>query len=257
MTNLKPNTSLKASATPLKDLNEEIGWHLEIPAGLKGRYRLAQLDDYTDLPRRNFPWRPPITIGLSARASAAELPGTWGFGLWNDPFNLSLGIGGGTRRFPAIPNTAWFFSASPENYLSFQEDKPAQGFLAQTFQSRAIHAATLALGSPMVPLLFWPWAARRIRQVLSKVIKEDSTIIACDVTQWQTYTLQWTKSHVLFKLNGNFLFQTGVTPTGPLGLVIWIDNQYAAFPPNGRTAYGVLGNPEPAWIEIKDIVIRN
>jgi hypothetical protein len=48
--------------------------------------------------------------------------------------------------------------------------------------------------------------------------------------------------------------KTPTAPRGPLGLVLWIDNQYAAFPPNGRLGYGMLANPEPAWLEIRDIV---
>ena len=87
-------------------------WRLEIPAGRAGVYRLAQIDDYSGLPRSGFPWQPPLELSLEGRSSSAEdIPGTWGFGLWNDPFGLSLGLGGGTRRFPALPNCAWFFFA--------------------------------------------------------------------------------------------------------------------------------------------------
>jgi hypothetical protein len=49
-----------------------------------------------------------------------------------------------------------------------------------------------------------------------------------------------------------------VSPHSPLGLVIWIDNQYAAFTPEGRLGFGALENPEPAWLEITDIdVVRD
>jgi hypothetical protein len=47
-----------------------------------------------------------------------------------------------------------------------------------------------------------------------------------------------------------------VSPRPPLGLVIWIDNQYAAFTPNGRIGFGVLENPEPAWLELKEIEVN-
>ena len=120
-------------------------WHLKIPAGPGESYRLAQLDDDDNLRRQHFLWSPPLHLKLRARTSSSEIPGTWGFGLWNDPFSLSLGIGGGTRRLPTLPNAAWFFFASPQNYLSFRSDKPAQGFLAQTFQS------------PKIPRHSWHW----------------------------------------------------------------------------------------------------
>jgi hypothetical protein len=114
---------------------ESSSWRLEIPAGPGGRYRLAQLDDYHDLPRRALLWRPPLRLSLKARASSEDIPGTWGFGLWNDPFGFAFLKGGGVR-LPVAPNAAWFFFASPPNYLSLRDDLPAQGGLAATFRSR-------------------------------------------------------------------------------------------------------------------------
>lgn len=253
MTRLNSKTSPTASAIPLKGSTEGSAWRLEIPAGVRGQYRLAQLDDYSDLTRGDFPWNARLTLHLCARASAVSLPGTWGFGFWNDPFSLSLGIGGGVRRFPTLPNTAWFFHASAENHLSFQADKPAQGFLAQTFHTSTIPGAILALGSPLIPLLTWPQAARGIRSILGKLIKEDSKVIAVETTEWHTYCLHWTPSQVLFEVDGLVVFKTAVVPSGSLGLVIWIDNQYASFPPSGKLSYGTLENTAPAWIEVKDI----
>jgi hypothetical protein len=245
---LKPAFTEGAAVSPLMDG----GWCLKIPKGKSGVYRLAQLDDYSKSFRRDFPWKPPLILSVTGRVSRADIAGTWGFGLWNDPFSLSLGVGGGVRRFPAVPNTAWFFSASPQNFLSFREDKPAQGFLAQTFRSKTKLPA-LAVGSPLIPLLAWPWAAKKIRKILSRVIREDSETIPCDVTHWKTYTLQWEKNRVLFKINGELVFRTSVSPIDPLGCVIWIDNQYASFPPSGRLTYGTLENPESAWMELKEI----
>ena len=234
---------------------EDHGWHLEIPVGKKGGYRLAQLDDYTDRSRKDFPWHPPLTVTITARASNFDIPGTWGFGLWNDPFSLSLGLGGGIRRFPALPNAAWFFHASPENHLSFQKDKPAQGFLAQTFHSPPIPPALLALAAPVFPLLTLPWLAKRIRPAIARVIKDDSRSINLDVTQWNQYTVQLEQSLVRFKIDKAELFRTKVAPRSPLGFVIWIDNQFASFPPNGKLAYGTMKNSRPAWIEVKQIEI--
>src|SRR5215208_1760578 len=94
-------------------------YRLSIPAGKADRYRLAQLDDYAQTPRDKFPLRYPLSLGLSARASSNSIPGTWGFGLWNDPFGLSLGLGGNPLRLPTLPNAVWFFGASKESYLSF------------------------------------------------------------------------------------------------------------------------------------------
>jgi hypothetical protein len=49
--------------------------------------------------------------------------------------------------------------------------------------------------------------------------------------------------------------ETSVSPRPPLGLVIWIDNQYAAWHPDGKIGFGVLENTEPAWLEIEDLLM--
>lgn len=232
-------------------------WHLEVPAGAGGKYQLAQLDDYTGTPRRQFPWRPPLTVSLRARASAEALPGTWGFGLWNDPFSLSLGFGGGTRRFPALPNTAWFFHAAPPNYLSLRDDLPAQGFLAATFRAAALPAPLLAVLSPGLVLFTLPPAARFLRRSARRFIRQDAALVSGDrpfaCVDWHAYQMAWTQDSVIFAVDGEPILQTPVSPRGPLALVIWIDNQYAALPPTGRLAFGALPLPQPAWIEIGDL----
>ncbi len=225
-------------------------WRLEIPAGHKGVYRLAQVDDYRALPRRRFPWQPPFQLSLRGRVSGSNLPGTWGFGLWNDPFSLSLGLSGAAQRFPALPNAAWFFYASPPNYLSFRNDLPAQGFLAATFRSPHLPPPLLALGAPVLGLGVLPLAAQLLRGILRQFIRQDAAQIETDVTAWHTYSLDWQAGQIALSVDGQTVLSTPVSPRGPLSLVIWIDNQYAALPPRGTLAYGSLDNPQPAWMEI-------
>jgi hypothetical protein len=248
---LTPRHTPGARATPLPSG----GWRLEIPAGPAGSYRLAQLDDYANLPRRSFPWQAPYNLSLRARASEASLPGTWGFGLWNDPFTLSLGFGG-ERRVPALPNTAWFFFASAPNYLSLRDDLPAQGRLAATFQSPRWPTALLAPAALALPLLALPPVARLMRRLGRRVVRQDAAALQADPTEWHTYRLEWGQSSVTFWVDGNLVLETGVAPLGPLGLVIWVDNQYAAWPPSGRLSYGTLENHLQAWIEIDDPIIK-
>ena len=230
-------------------------WRLEIPAGAARRYRLAQVDDYHRLRRRDFPWRAPLRLSLRARTSAPDLPGTWGFGLWNDPFSLSMGLGGAAQRFPALPEAAWFFFASPPNYLSFRDDLPAQGFLAATFQAPAIPAPILALAAPALALAALPVGARLVRRTLRRLVRQSAALVPGDVTAWHTYTLDWQPDVVTFMVDGDTIAAAPVAPHGPLALVIWIDNQYAALPPAGRLRYGTLANPGPAWLEVTELSI--
>jgi len=238
-----------------KILEIEAGtWRLEIPTGPGGRYRLAQLDDYARMPRPAFPWKAPLSLQLRARASHADLPGTWGFGLWNDPFSFSMGFGGGARRFPTLPQAAWFFFASPPNCLSFYDDQPGCGNLAMVFRSQHFTPALLALGPVFAPLLAFPPVGRGLRRLLRGAIQQDAQALDLDPTAWHAYRLEWAPDGVRFSVD-DWEYVSAVSPQGPLGLVLWVDNQYAAFPADGRLRYGTLPNPQPAWIEVAGLMV--
>ena len=90
------------------------------------------------------------------------------------------------------------------------------------------------------------------RRLLGKVIDEDGIALSADVTQWHRYRLKWRETRASFEVDNVQVFESLVSPNPPLGLVIWIDNQYAAFTPEGKIGMGVLQN-EAAWLEIKDL----
>ena len=246
----------------------ENGWRMDVPAGQASAFRLAQLDNYSALPRGRFPSRPPVTLSLRARVSSESHPGTWGFGFWNDPFEFSLGVRGRPFRLPALPNAVWFFHASKENWLSFkntgQESEsstfgnhpevelrdsefiPGNGFMAQTFRS-----PTFDLRLFLTALLF-PFSRKAARKQLSRIIREDGVRVQADPAEWHLYRLEWSPKRVVCEVDNVRVLETSVSPRPPLGLVLWIDNQFAAFTPEGKIAAGVLANPEPAWLEIAD-----
>jgi len=230
---------------------------LSLPPGDGRTYRLAQLDDYTRLPRKAFRWQAPARLELRARVSAPDLPGTWGFGWWNDPFSAGLGLGGGQRRMPTLPNTAWFFYASPPNHLAFRDDHPADGLLAAVFSAPRALGLMLAAGLPALPLLAWRVTARAMRRTASRFIKEDAVRVDRDVTASHTYTIDWQPTGVHFSVDGQPCFETPIAPEGPLGLVIWIDNQYAAFPPDGRVRMGALPCATASALELTDLTIES
>src|SRR5688500_15279335 len=154
-TKLIPRSTPGTSAGEYTSEDGGKAYRLSVPVGPADKYRLAQLDDYAKLSRSQFPLRPPIRLSLAARASSNSIPGTWGFGLWNDPFGLSLGFGGNPFRLPALPNAVWFFGASEESYLSFRDPSTslrsaqggvANGFLAQTFRSPKFHSLLIPAG---------------------------------------------------------------------------------------------------------------
>ena len=248
---------LSPNLTPLSRVVEiERGvWRLELPAGPPGHYRLAQLDDYTALPRRAFTWHAPVSLTLRARASAQVIPGTWGFGFWNDPFGMALFSGADALRLPTLPNAAWFFFASPPNALSLRDDLPGQGWLAATFRSVRLPVMARAFGAFALPLLVIPPARRWLRRLGQRLVRQDAVDLSLDPTDWHTYELDWLPEQVRFRVDGSLVLETPVSPPGPLGLVLWVDNQYAALPAGGRAGWGTLSNPHPAWVEIADLTV--
>jgi hypothetical protein len=231
------------------------GWNLSIPPGAIGQYRWAQLDDYRPLRRSDFLWRPPVTLRLRARVNADRLPGTWGFGLWNDPFTMSLFVSGASRKLPALPQAAWFFYASPPNYLSFRNDKPANGLLAATFRSLPIPSLAFAPAAVLAPLLLLRPLARLARGAARRFIREDAALLSALPSEWHAYRLEWQSQAVTFWLDEQAVFRTPVSPRGPLGFVLWIDNQFAAFEPTGTLRFGSLPNNSPQTLEIEGLEI--
>jgi hypothetical protein len=242
---------LEQRLTPGASVSEiENGFRLTIPHGNGKSYRLAQLDDYTKLTRKDFPHRPSLDLSLRARASAGSVPGTWGFGLWNDPFGMAIGFGGNPSRLPALPNAVWFFHASQESFLSFS-DKPGNGFLAQAFRSPALPLGGLAkVGTT------FPFSRTGARAAMGEIVEEDGVRLGLEVTEWHGYRLEWSPERSVFWVDDRLVLETAVSPRPPLGLVIWIDNQFAAWRPDGKIGFGVLEDAEPAWLEIKDLYLE-
>lgn len=245
---------LSSLTSPLCSVRQtpEGGFVLEVSEGRAGGYRVAQLDDYRTLPRARFCWRQPATLSLRARISTAHHPGTWGFGLWNDPFSLSLGLGGMARRLPALPNAAWFFFASPENHLSFRNDQPAQGFLAQVFSAPRVPSLLLGAAAAGLPLLAFRRSSMWLRAICGRLIREESAALDVDSASWHTFRIGWGEAGVDFAVDGGRVFHSGIRPGGPLGIVIWIDNQFAAWKPDGRVGAGTLANRQ-ARLEVEQL----
>ena len=77
-----------------------------------------------------------------------------------------------------------------------------------------------------------------------------------DTTQWHRYRIEWDAKRTVWYVDDALVFESPVSPntSQPLGVIIWIDNQYAAFTPEGKIAAGVLAGEEE-WLEVEDLVI--
>jgi hypothetical protein len=228
----------------------DAGWHLEIDAGGASHYRLSQLDDQGFLRRDEFAWRPPLVMTLRARAATQTSSGTWGFGLWNDPYPLAFGRGGRLARPPALPQAAWFFYSSSRSYISFQNNKPARGFLAQSFSSQAPNSSLVTAG------LLFAFAPRASRRYLGRRIGEDSATVQADPSEWHSYEIHWDDSSTAFWVDKALVLECAVSPCSPLGMVIWVDNQFAAFEPGGQTSWGFESTPSKMWLDVADLQVK-
>ncbi len=229
------------------------GWRLEIPEMHVGRYMLAQIDDYMHLSRRKFPHQPPIGLELEARLSGEVLSGTWGFGFWNDPFSFGINPGGISRVVPVLPNAAWFFYGSDQNYLSLTENQPATGFHAKVFRSPRLPSIFSLLALPVLPFFLWSAASKMIRKIARKFVKEDGQSLSFSVRSWHTYSLVWESDGVKFEIDHQEVFSTSVCPNGKLGLVIWIDNQFMQFGPDGKLRFGYSPTDTKQEMEIRNL----
>jgi hypothetical protein len=216
------------------------------------QYSDAQIDDYQGLPRRQFRWRPPCTMSVQARFShpEGELRGTAGFGFWNDPFLMS------GKRVPALPRAIWFFYGSPQSNIKLDLDIPGCGWKAATLD--AAHRAGTAL-LPLAPFLailmnvgsvyraLWPRVQRQL------AIHE--RLVPIDMTEWHTYEIVWRERRSDFLVDGETHLAGARSPRGPLGFVMWMDNQYLIATPQGKLRWGLLAIREPQWMEVSRVQI--
>jgi hypothetical protein len=220
-------------------------------------YSNAQIDDYQGLARPDFPWQPPLRLTVRARFShpAAELAGTAGFGFWNDPF-LMTGL-----RVPTLPRAVWFFFASPPSDMKLDAEAPGHGWKAATVDAlRPIALALIPLALPAVLLMNVPRLYQGLWPRIQRSLNIQEALLDVDMTSWHTYVLDWGLHSTRFSVSkaGDepLYVLEAPSPRGPLGFVMWMDNQYLVATPWGRLRWGVLDVPACQWMEVSHLSIQ-
>lgn len=243
-TYVKGNGALELTGTGMRFINTDTA---------SRHYTNAQLDDYQGLVRRDFLHRPPLRLTVRARFShpAGVLKGTAGFGFWNDPFLMT-----GLRR-PALPRVIWFFYSSSPSNMKLDLETPGHGWKAGTLDALRWPFLALLPTAPLaVPLMnigplyrtFWPLGQR--------AINVSERLVPVQMTDWHTYQIDWQPERAIFRVDEQVFLDCHTPPRGPLGLVIWLDNQYAVVTPWGRFGYGLLATPGEQWLELASLVIE-
>ncbi len=221
------------------------------------RYTNAQLDDYQGLPRRRFLWHPPLRLTVRARFSAsagnnsAGMKGTAGFGFWNDPFMMT------GARLPALPRAIWFFFASPPSNMKLDLHAPGCGWKAATIDATRLKALLLAPFAPLAVLLMnLPFLYRILWPVIQHAVCVKESVLDTDMTDWHTYVIDWGREQSQFAVDGALLLRNAPSPRGPLGFVMWLDNQYMVVKPWGRLGWGLLEISGRQWMEVDWLTIK-
>lgn len=216
-------------------LREGKRFTLSIPPADASAYHDAQITSYRT--RADFGWTPPLRLYLRARFEG-EVQGTAGFGFWNHPLLP------GKRGWPALqlPRALWFFYGSPPNNMTLARDIPGHGWKAATFNAARWPFLALLPAAPLGFLLMRiPALYRRLWPVGQWAIGvSEAALAAALMPAWHDYSIDWRHDGVTFLVDGEVVHYTDRVPPGPLGFIVWIDNQYAIVTPQGRFGYGLL-----------------
>ncbi len=228
------------------------GLRLVVDGPEAARYADAQVDDLAGRRRQDFLWRPPLALSVRARFSRPldELHGTAGFGFWNDPWVIG-------RRLPAPPQALWFLLATPPSDMPLAAGVPGHGWKAAMIDVRWPVLAALASAVPFIVLgarfdsvfrRLWPRVQRSMRV-------EESMIEPTTLDEWHDYKIEWGEERVSWSIDGQVVFESEKAPRGPLGLVIWLDNQFMVATPRGGLRHGFVGWSGERALEIERATI--
>jgi hypothetical protein len=232
-----------------------------IPIVLQGEYADAQIDDYAGRIRSAFPWTPPLRMEVRARSSLPAagpashsesgevLRGTAGFGFWNYPFSV--------RGDPLmLPEAIWFFYASPPSNMALVPGVPGWGWKAQVVHS--MRPGALLATVPTALSTGWARVTGRTEHAgrwLKRLSGACETLVPVAMTDWHSYTIEWHKDKAQFWVDGIEILRVLQPPTGRLGFVAWLDNQYAVVTPRGIFRFGTLSSG-PEWFELDSVTIE-
>jgi hypothetical protein len=232
-------------------LSNEAGIQCTISASTQRIYHNAQLYDYANKQRAHYPHQPLVSFSVTAwfESESPVLAGTAGFGFWNNP--LVFGI-------PRLPRYAWFFYGGPPMNMALAKGVPGYGWKAAIADFR--QPAFLAL-APFAPLGFLLMRNRALYERLwpigQRAIGAAEALIPYDMRTPHHYALEWQGQTARFWVDDQLMLQTPYAPSGPLGFVAWMDNQYAILTPQGHFGWGVTEIRARQTLHLQNLRIKS
>jgi hypothetical protein len=161
---------------------------------------------------------------------------------------------------PALPRAIWFFYAAPPSNMKLDLNTPGWGWKAATIDAARWPFLALAPTAPVaMPLMHIRSIYRRLWPIGQRAIGVCEQALATSMDDWHVYTIDWGRNVARFFVDGTPIFTCETPPRGPLGLVIWIDNQFMRVTPWGDFGYGVIDRPgrQSLWVDWLSVETRS
>ena len=135
---------------------------------------------------------------------------------------------------------------------------PGWGWKAQVVDALRPASFLLAPLAPLaVGLMNLPPLYRALYPPIRRTLGIAEAIVPAEMTAWHTYTLEWGERTVRFGVDGETFLSDAPAPRGPLGFVLWLDNQYLVATPQGRVRWGLLEVAGEQWLEVGQLTMTN
>jgi hypothetical protein len=154
-------------------------------------------------------------------------------------------------RVPALPRAIWFFYASPESNMKLDLYTPGHGWKAATIDTQRLPFYLLAPTAPLaIPLMNIRLLYRALWPIGQRAISVSEAAIDAGLTGWHTYTLDWGLRRARFAVDGATVLDCASPLRGPLGFVMWIDNQAMVATPWGQFGWQALPLDAEQWMDV-------
>jgi hypothetical protein len=141
--------------------------------------------------------------------------------------------------------------------MALAEGVPGHGWKASVIRSAAIPSLLLLPGAAVgAALAQIPILRGSTMRLARRFVRAQEKILDADLDSWHEYRMEWKAEGVNFLVDGELVHAASLSPRSPLGLVIWIDNQYLIASPKGGFRFGTLKTEAEQRLEVEDLAIE-